>query len=320
MSDNDLIEAKTIELGQHLLNKMRINELKYQQQEGWVEKLFSHLVDNERFRVQALRFVDVLPALDNAADLARHMQEYFTPEELNYPGLSKWWSRLSAGSMTPRLIAPTIRKAMRLLGQRFLAGETVDDLYKTIKTYQAKNLESSLDLLGEAVVSEKQADKYLAEYINLIESLATKPGFLNSQSKSDAISKSDVSQINISVKPSSLYSQITHLDTAQSISGIAVRLRSLFRVAMHHNAFVMLDMEQYELKDIVLGVFKRILIEHEFQHWSDVGIAIQAYLKEAEVDVQQLIDWTKQRGTPVTVRLVKGAYWDAELIIAKQNG
>ena len=78
-------------------------------------------------------------------------------------------------------------------------------------------------------------------------------------------------------------------------------------------------MEQYAFKDTTLRIFREILDEPEYRDWPDVGIAIQAYLTDTEQDLRDLLDWAKARGTPVWVRLVKGAYWDYETVIAAQN-
>ncbi len=79
-------------------------------------------------------------------------------------------------------------------------------------------------------------------------------------------------------------------------------------------------MEQHSFKDVTLRIFRDILTEPEFRDWPHVGIAIQAYLKDTEADLRQLLDWAKNvRKTPVWIRLVKGAYWDYETVIAAQN-
>ena len=80
-------------------------------------------------------------------------------------------------------------------------------------------------------------------------------------------------------------------------------------------------MEQYAFKDVTLRIFHEILEEPEFRDWPDVGIAIQAYLRDTETDLRELARLgRRRRGTPVWVRLVKGAYWDYETVIAAQNG
>jgi RHH-type proline utilization regulon transcriptional repressor/proline dehydrogenase/delta 1-pyrroline-5-carboxylate dehydrogenase len=71
---------------------------------------------------------------------------------------------------------------------------------------------------------------------------------------------------------------------------------------------------------LTLQIFRKILEEDEFRDWPDAGIAIQAYLRDTAEDLEELCSWAQQRGTPVTVRLVKGAYWDYETIMSAQLG
>ncbi len=79
-------------------------------------------------------------------------------------------------------------------------------------------------------------------------------------------------------------------------------------------------MEQYAYKDLTLEIFKEILMEDEFRDFSDVGIVLQAYLPESQRDAADLLEWARRRGTPIWVRLVKGAYWDYETVVCQAHG
>ena len=87
---------------------------------------------------------------------------------------------------------------------------------------------------------------------------------------------------------------------------------------MNLEAHVHVDMEQYSVKDLTYNIFKEVAYEPEFRDWRDFGIVSQAYLKETEADLEELLRWVRQRGTPIVVRLVKGAYWDYEVLFAGQ--
>jgi len=91
------------------------------------------------------------------------------------------------------------------------------------------------------------------------------------------------------------------------------------RAAIKHRAFVNIDMEQHSFKDVTIRIFQEVLDEPEFRAWPDAGIAIQAYLRSCADDLQNLLDWAKRRGTPSGLRLIKGAYWDYETVIAAQE-
>ncbi len=98
------------------------------------------------------------------------------------------------------------------------------------------------------------------------------------------------------------------------------RLRPILQLAREGGAFVNFDMEQHDFCALTLRIFYEIFSEDKFRNWPDVGIVVQAYLRHSERDLLALRDWARRRGTPVWVRLVKGAYWDYETIMAAQRG
>ncbi len=108
------------------------------------------------------------------------------------------------------------------------------------------------------------------------------------------------------------------LHSETTSEGVLERLRPILRTARRLGAFVNVDMEQYAHKDLTYSLFRRVMSEPEFRDWTDVGIVCQAYLREALEDLEALRDWAQARGTPVSVRLVKGAYWDYEVTMARQ--
>ncbi|MDQ3545103.1 MAG: bifunctional proline dehydrogenase/L-glutamate gamma-semialdehyde dehydrogenase, partial [Verrucomicrobiota bacterium] len=126
--------------------------------------------------------------------------------------------------------------------------------------------------------------------------------------------------VNLSLKISAFYSQMDPAAPEEAIAHLAPKLRPILRRAKEVGAFVNFDMESYAQKNATLDLFKSLFTEPEFADWPGVGIVIQAYLRDAERDLRELIEWGRRRGTRFAVRLVKGAYWDYEKIISQQNG
>ena len=175
----------------------------------------------------------------------------------------------------------------------------------------------TVDLLGEAVVSETETDEYAARYLDLLESLAHE-----TKDWTDPLGKNSelFPVVNLSVKISALYSQINPADPADAIAHLAPKLRPLLRRARELGAFINFDMESYAHKNTTLELFKTIFVEEEFRDWPHAGIVTQAYLRDSEADLRNLIEWGRARGTRFAVRLVKGAYWDYETSKSRQNG
>ena len=136
----------------------------------------------------------------------------------------------------------------------------------------------------------------------------------------DRGSFAELPRVNVSVKLSALDSQFDPIDPEGTTERVAARLRQLLRVARANRAFVHVDMESYQTKDLTLAIFQQVLTEDEFRDTPDVGIVIQCYLRDAADDLRGAARLGPQRGTPVWVRLVKGAYWDYETVHAQAAG
>ena len=116
-----------------------------------------------------------------------------------------------------------------------------------------------------------------------------------------------------------MYSQMNACAFEHSVGMAKERLRPLFRKAMATGAFVNLDMEHHGLKNLTLALYRSLMEEPEFQGYPHTGIAIQCYRLDSEADLNDLIQWARKHEIRFTTRLVKGAYWDSEVIWARQN-
>jgi RHH-type proline utilization regulon transcriptional repressor/proline dehydrogenase/delta 1-pyrroline-5-carboxylate dehydrogenase len=267
------------------------------------DALMAWTMRDESRKFQLFRFVDCLPSLRSSAEIARHLREY-----LHYP----------TGPF-PSLVAAATSWGVRRTARKFIAAEDVDQTLKTIKRLRKNNLAFTVDLLGEAIISEIEAEAYQKRYLTLLESLPARVAELSEIRLIDRDSGGSIPRANFSLKLSALFSQFDPLDSRGTTLGVLNRLRPILRLARQNGAFINLDMEQSSFKDLTIEIFQTVLMEEEFRDWPHVGIAIQAYLRSALDDLKALADWSRRRKTPVWVRLVKGAYWDYETVIAAQN-
>jgi len=127
-------------------------------------------------------------------------------------------------------------------------------------------------------------------------------------------------RVNVSLKLSAIDSQFDAVDPRGTTDRVLSRLRPLCRLARCQGAQVHVDMESHATKDLAMSIFKTLAMEDEFRDWPHVGIVVQCYLRDAARDLESLASWARERGTPVWVRLVKGAYWDYETIHAQAAG
>ena len=287
----------------------------------WDDRLMGWGMGDEAVKVQLFRFVDVLPLLRSSPDaIVRHLREYFAEAE-GVPGWLRLGLRLlPRRGMLGRLLARTANYSAERLARRFIAGSNVEEALRAIANLRRRSLAFTVDLLGEATITEAEAEQSQGEYLHLISGLSEEVNAWPEVPLIDRDDRGPLPRVNVSVKLSALYSQFDAIDPAGTSRAVRARLRPLLHAARRNHAFVNFDMEQHSAKDLTLQIFREVLEEEEFRDWPDVGIAIQAYLRDTEDDLKKLASWAEKRGTAVWVRLVKGAYWDYETIFALDQG
>ncbi|MGH7940875.1 MAG: proline dehydrogenase family protein [Limisphaerales bacterium] len=283
---------------------------------GLTGSLMDWAMRDEHFKTQLFRFVDVLPTLTSAGEVSRHLKEYLDGERLS-PVVR---AGLKAAALAPWLMAPAVRAQVTALAREFMLGDDAKEILAALRRLHDRQIAFTVDLLGEAVLSETEGDQYVGRYLDMLALLAREmpawPGICRSNLRPDG----PVPALNVSVKISALYSQIHPADPETAIERISSRLRPILRKAIETGALVNFDMENYALKNLTLRLFKTIFSEPEFDKAPACGLAIQAYLKESEADLSNIVSWARSRSRRVTVRLVKGAYWDYETVAARQRG
>src|SRR5205809_5887222 len=282
---------------------------------GFYQRMMALSMRDEHFKVQMFRFVDVLPSLRRSSDILEHLEEYFAGIRNGFAPIIDTGVRLAR--IVPWVSGRVLRWNVSGMARQFIAGKNPDDVMKTLRKRRAQNIGFTVDLLGEAVLSEKEADEYAARCLDLLEGLARE-----TRDWTDPLAKNSelFPVVNLSVKMSALYSQMNPADPDEAIAHLAPKLRPIMRRAREVGAFINFDMESYAHKNTTLELFKTIFTDEEFRDWPYAGIVIQAYLRDSEADLRDLIEWGRKRGTRFAVRLVKGAYWDYETTKSLQNG
>jgi RHH-type proline utilization regulon transcriptional repressor/proline dehydrogenase/delta 1-pyrroline-5-carboxylate dehydrogenase len=314
------IERETQVIGREIFARLQTESPSVFQLAWWDEKILDWCMRDDTLKVQMFRFIDVLPMLKTSEQVAQHLQEYFLDHKEIFPIAVQWGLNFaSQRSPAARAVAMAVRRNVTRMAQRFIAGATPAEALLAIRKLRRQSQAFTLDLLGEATLSEAEADVYQRRYLDLLTSLAAAAQTWEPVALIDTDHAGPVPRVNVSLKLTALYSQFDPIDPEDSTRRVKARLRPLLQTAKDVGAFVTIDMEQYRYKDLTLRVFKEILAEEEFRAWPHAGIVLQAYLHETEQDLHDLLAWAKARGTPVGVRLVRGAYWDYETVVARQR-
>lgn len=315
------IERSTQEIGRYLLERSSTNQPSVLERRWWDDRIMSWAMQDESVKVQMFRFVDVLPMLSTSESVTQHLQEYFQDVRKHLPSAVRLGlSVATPDSIAGRALAIAARRNAMGHARRFIAGTSVEEVLAAARHERKQGRCFTLDLLGEAVTSEREADRYLQAYLDLIAGIAPAVNSWPEVPLVDRACKKELPRVNVSIKLSALDSQFDPIDPRGTTERVAARLRTLLRLARDHSAFVNVDMESYQIKDLTLSIFEHVMSEEEFRDCEDVGIVIQCYLRDAEADLVRLRDWAVRRGRPVWVRLVKGAYWDYELVSAESIG
>ncbi|HBE21530.1 MAG TPA: L-glutamate gamma-semialdehyde dehydrogenase [Cyanobacteria bacterium UBA11149] len=318
-----IYEATTAEIAQQLLaaqEQKRSFFAQIQEQMRLDDKLLAWAMGNPSLRSQLFRFIDTLPALRSKTEIARHLQEYLGDDSVELPATLKTLLNFaSPDSMPGQIAATTVSTAVETLAHKYIAGETIKQVVKTIERLRKEKMAFTLDLLGEAVITETEAQSYLENYLDLMTELTQEAKSWSTVKEIDIADGEKLPHVQVSVKLTAFYSQFDPLDEEGSKARVCDRIRILLRRAKELGTAVHFDMEQYVYKDMTLAILKDLLMEEEFRDRTDIGMTLQAYLRDSKKDLQDLIVWGKKRGYPITIRLVKGAYWDQETIKSRQN-
>jgi len=284
---------------------------------GFYGTLMDWSMRDEHFKTQLFRFVDVLPTLTSSSEVAKHLKEYLGDDEVNLSPALRMGLK-AAGGMS-WLFGSGIKTQISGMARQFMLGDDDKEIVATLKKLREQDIAFTVDILGETVVSEAEADQYAKRYLDLMDLLAREISKWSRPCKSNESPRGQLPALNVSVKISALYSQIQPSDPDAAIDRMSVRLRPILRRAKELGAFINFDMESYALKDLTLRLFKTIFAESEFASGPACGLAMQAYLNDCETDLRDVLIWASEHKRRITVRLVKGAYWDYETIIAQQR-
>ncbi len=266
------------------------------------------------FKTQMFRFVDVLPTLTSSDDVVKHMIEYL--KGIKAPVSSVLRGALTLGRLLPAVPATLIRENVLGMANIFICGQDGKSAFPNLRRIWNEGARFTVDILGEAVVSEREADEFGARYRGLLDFLAEAT---RAWKVEGPLAASEPPFVNVSVKISALCARVQISDPETSIAAIMARLKPIAIRAKELGAFINLDMEHYGLKELTLDLFKQLSNEPELREYPHLGFVIQAYLRDSQTDTEKMLDWARHHDRQFAVRLVKGAYWDFEKIVAAQK-
>ena len=223
----------------------------------------------------------------------------------------------SLGAALSRLIAragePVIRRgvdmAMRMMGEQFVTGETIAEALKRSKPLEARGFRYSYDMLGEAATTTADAARYYRDYENAIHAIGEA-----------AAGRGVYEGPGISIKLSALHPRYARAKTERVMQELLPNVKALAKLAKHYDIGLNIDAEEADRLELSLDLLESLSLDPELAEWNGLGFVIQAYGKRCPFVIDFVVDLARRSGRRIMVRLVKGAYWDAEIKRAQVDG
>jgi proline dehydrogenase len=276
---------------------------------------------DQQLRAALFRFVDVTPACRSLDDLARHLAAYLEEVGERPPPIEAAM-RMSGSKPGRTALGAAAAAGVRHMAHRFIVGETPRAALKSIRHLWDNGAAVSLDLLGEATVTQDEADRYAARCMDALETLAEAAPRWPDRPALEADSLGPLPRVNLSVKVSALSPLLRPEAPDIGREDAARRMRPLLARAKELGAHLHIDMESVDTLEATLDLVIDVLDEPEFRDGPSTGVVMQAYLRESPEQLERVAEWAGSAGRqpPLVVRLVKGAYWDHEVVAARQHG
>ena len=276
-------------------------------------------------RAALFRFVDVVPACRSLDDLARHLTSFLGEVDgdgSHEPLPISAAMRISGSRAGRAALGAAAAGGVRHLAHRFIIGESPARALSTLRRLWDAGVASSVDLLGEATVTEAEADHYARRCREAIEVIAAATPAWRAQPALEADGAGPLPRANVCVKISALTPLLRPDAPDRGRRDAAARLAPLLREARDRGVHLHIDMESLDSREAVLELVLELLGEAEFADGPSAGLVLQAYLRDSPAQLDHVLSWAQSsaRASPLTVRLVKGAYWDHELVQARQHG
>jgi RHH-type proline utilization regulon transcriptional repressor/proline dehydrogenase/delta 1-pyrroline-5-carboxylate dehydrogenase len=286
------------------------------------EKAMETASRDTELRAALFRFVDVMPACRSLDDLARHLSA-FLGEVDERPHSLDAAMRLAHSKAGARTLGFAAAAGVRHMAHRFIVGETPRDALPVLRSLWEHGAGSSLDLLGEATVTNEEADLYAMRCDEALHTLSEQCASWPDQDMLESDSIGQTPRANLSVKVSALTPLLRPEAPEVGRREAGGRLRTLLRSARELGAHLHIDMESFDTRETVLDLVLDLLSEDEFVRGPSAGIVLQAYLRDSPETLDRMLGWSRanqMREQPLIVRLVKGAYWDHEIVEARHHG
>jgi RHH-type proline utilization regulon transcriptional repressor/proline dehydrogenase/delta 1-pyrroline-5-carboxylate dehydrogenase len=319
MPDDAAVERELFEVGRRLAAALPStrNPLK-----AIDDKAMDLASSDAELKAALFRFVDVVPACRNLDDLAGHLTAFLGEVEGPPPPPINVAMKMGNSKAGRRALGMAAAVGVRRMAHRFIVGEDPKAALGDLKDLWKDGVAATVDLLGEATVTQPEAQRYADRCADALDTIAAAAVSWPARPQLERDSVGPLPRANLSVKVSALTPLLRPDAPERGKRDAADRLRPLLRRANERGAHLHIDMESMDSRDAVLELILDLLSEDEFRAGPSAGLVLQGYLRDSPETLDTILAWAErvERAQPLTIRLVKGAYWDHELVQAAQHG
>jgi RHH-type transcriptional regulator, proline utilization regulon repressor / proline dehydrogenase / delta 1-pyrroline-5-carboxylate dehydrogenase len=228
--------------------------------------------------------------------------------ELNTQNLWTSIKKFAARRGEP-VIRQAVNYAMKIMGKQFVMGRTIQEALKRAEEQELQGYRFSYDMLGEAARTAPDAERYFKSYQEAIVAIGEKMQ-----------GKDYIESAGISIKLSALHPRYELAKVRDVMNELVPKLLALCVMAKSYNISLTVDAEEADRLDLSLDIIEKVFCSPELSGWNGFGLAVQAYQKRAFYVIDWLAALAKSQQKPIMIRLVKGAYWDAEIKVSQEQG
>ena len=296
MVDERALEQELYAIGRRLADAMPVtrNPLK-----AFDEKAMDLASQDAELKAALFRFVDVVPACRNLDDLARHLTGFLGEVETPPPpiGVAMKMGESKAGRTA---LGAAAAAGVKHMAHRFIVGEDPKAALGVLRDLWKDGVASSVDLLGEATVTQAEAQRYADRCADALDTLVAAAARWPSRPQLERDSAGPLPRANLSVKVSALTPLLRPDAPRRGKEDAADRLRPLLRRANEQGAHLHIDMESMDSRDAVLELILELLGEDEFRRGPSAGLVLQAYLRDSPAALDTILEWlvARRAGAP----------------------
>ncbi|NNF63312.1 MAG: hypothetical protein HKN07_03560 [Acidimicrobiia bacterium] len=280
------------------------------------EFVIASVMRNHDLRVGLFRFAEAFPAMEGPDDVMAHLRGYLGHDAM------PWWVRLpiALAARIPfgsRIAAWAADRGISTMAKNFIGGRRAADVEPLVRRHWDAEVGVIIDALGEKTVTADQADDYAARILDIVAHLGRAAGSWPASPGLERDQLGVLPRVAVAIKPTGLSAKYQPLSAEIALADVRRRLDPIMQAATEHDVMVWFDMEQYAVKTLTQRLFADI--SHDWPN-AHIGIVVQAYLRDSFDDLQRIIAQERDRRVPIGIRLVKGAYWDYETVVASAHG